>query len=240
VVPGTPTDTPVVVPGTPTDTPVVVPGTPTDTPVVVVPTGTSTDTPVLPPTDTPTPAATGTPTATRPPTVTYTPTVPVVTGSGVTMRSIVQAQCAGPVSCNSLGITFGKGKVTIRLIRPPNLVGELLVGRIKMRRVFPAQPALQARVIGDITYGADPDGDCPLQNTQALGAIYATASLTCITRGGAADCKGDLALPTLLPAACTDVGVLVNNAHIEVYDINAPGSVTSLIGRDGLKISTAR
>ena len=240
----TPTDTPVVVvpTDTPTDTPVVVvpTGTPTDTPVVVVPTDTPTDTPVIPPTDTPTPAATGTPTATRPPTVTYTPTIPVVTGSGVTMRSIVQAQCAGAVSCNSLGITFAKGKVRIQLIRPPSLVGELEVGRIKMNRVFPAQPALEARVVGDITYGADPDGDCPLANTQALGAVYATSRLACHTRGAASDCKGTLALPTLLPAGCTDVGVLVNNAHIQVYDINAPGSPTSLIGRDGLKISSPR
>jgi hypothetical protein len=258
----TPTDTPVVVgptgtaTETPTDTPVVVgpTDTPTDTPVVVGPTDTPTDTPVVPPpstptdtpvianspTNTPTPVATGTPTATRPPTMTYTPTIPVVTGSGVTMRSIVQAQCAGPVSCNSLGITFAKGKVRIQLIRPPSLVGDIEVGRIKMNRVFPAQPALEARVVGDITYGADPDGDCPLANTQALGAVYATSRMTCHTRGAASDCKGTLALPTLLPAGCTDVGVLVNNAHIQVYDINAPGSPTSLIGRDGLKISSPR
>jgi len=172
--------------------------------------------------------------------MTFTPTIPIVTGSGVTMRSIVQAQCPGPVSCNSLGITFGKGRVSIQLIKPPSLVGDLDVGRIKMSRVFPAQPALQARVIGDVTYGGDPDGDCPLANSQVLGAVYATSTLACVTKRGAANCKGDLALPSLLPSGCTDVGVLVNNAHVEVYDNNAPGSVSSLIGRDGLKISGQR
>ena len=112
-----------------------------------------------------------------------------------------------------------------------------MVGQIKMSRVFPPQPRLEARVIGDITYGPDPNGNCPLANTQAPGAIYATGGMDCVTRGGAANCKGILALPALVPPQCTDVSVFVNNAHIAVYDINSPGAVTSLIGRDGLKIA---
>jgi hypothetical protein len=158
-------------------------------------------------------------------------------GSLSTTRSLVQAQCPGPVPCNSLGIFFAKGKATIEVVRPPHAVGNRKVGKVKMSRVFPPQPALEALVIGDITYGADPNGNCALANTQALGAIYATADMTCITRQFAANCKGSLALPALIPPECTDVAVFVRNAHIEVYDINAPGNVTSLIGRDGMMIS---
>jgi hypothetical protein len=104
----------------------------------------STDTPAVVPTDTqtntPSPAATGTPTATLPPTVTYTPTVPSVMGSFVTIRSIVQAQCPGPVPCDSLRITFAKGNVRIHLVREPNTVGDLTDGQIKISRVFPRSP----------------------------------------------------------------------------------------------------
>ena len=241
----TPTDTPVAGPSdTPTDTPVAGPSdTPTDTPVAGA---TNTDTPVVvAPTDTPvvvaptdTPA--GPPTNTPLPTVTYTPTVPVLKGSNVTIRPLVQAQCAGPVSCNSLQITFGKGKVRILLVKPPSAVGDREVGKIKISRVFRPQPRLVAHVVGDISYGGDPDGDCPLANTQVLGAVYATGTLACETKRGASNCKGILALPAFLPSMCTDVGVVVTNAHIEVYDINAPGSLSSLIARDGVKIKGRR
>jgi hypothetical protein len=198
---------------------------------------TNTDTPVVvPPTDTPA----GPPTNTPLPTVTYTPTVPVLKGSNVTIRPLVQAQCAGPVSCNSLQITFGKGKVRILLVKPPSAVGDREVGKIKISRVFRPQPQLIAHVVGDISYGGDPDGDCPLANTQVLGAVYATGTLACETKRGASNCRGILALPAFLPSMCTDVGVVVTNAHIEVYDINAPGSLSSLIARDGVKIKGHR
>ena len=246
----TPTDTPVTGPtDTPTDTPVVAAtDTPTDTPVADTPTDTpvpaSTDTPTQVPTptatDTPTPANTGTPTATPPPTLTFTPTVPVVMGSSFTKRSLVQAQCAGAVSCNSAGITFAKGRVRMRLVHQPNAVGERAIGKIKITRVFPPQPVLEARVVGDVSYGPDPDGDCPLANTQVPGAIYATATLSCVTKRGAANCKGILALPSLFPPTCTDVSVLVTNAHVLVYDTIAAGSSSSLIGRDGIKIRGGR
>jgi hypothetical protein len=244
----TPTDTPVVAgptdtpTGTPTDTPMVVgpTGTPTDTPVVVpssTPIDTPTDTPALP-TNTPTPVPP--PTNTPPPTITYTPTVPVLVGSSVTLRPLVQAQCAGPAPCNSLGLTFGKGKVRIQLVKPPNPVGNRVVGKIQISRVFRPQPALVAKVVGDISYGGDPNGDCPLANTQVLGAVYATSTLSCETKRGASNCKGILALPALIPAKCTDVSVVVTNAHVAVYDIAAPGSPSSLIARDGLKIQGRR
>jgi len=105
-----------------------------------------------------------------------------------------------------------------------------------MKRVFRPQPELRAQVVGDIAYGGDPDGDCPLANTQVVGAVYATGTMACETKRGAANCKGLLALPAFVPSACTDVGVIVTNAHVEVYDINAPGSLSSLIARDGLMI----
>jgi hypothetical protein len=220
-----------------TDTPVVAPtSTQTDTPVVV-PTNTDTPVPTNTPAQTATSTATAPPTNTLPPTVTYTPTILPLKGSSVTIRGLVQAQCAGPASCNSLRITFAKGTARIELVRPPHAVGDRQVGKIKMTRVFRPQPFLNARVVGDITYGADPDGDCPLANTQVVGAVYATGTMACETKRAAANCKGILALPAFVPGACTDGGVIVTNAHVEVYDINAPGSLSSLIARDGLKIA---
>jgi hypothetical protein len=160
-----------------------------------------------------------------------------VSASLETIRSFVQAQCPGPVACDTLGITFGKGSARIQVVRGPNTVGNTVVGTVKMNRVFPAQPLLKAVIVGDVTYGPDPNGNCALANTQALGVTYATADMPCTTRQFASNCKGSLVLPALIPPECTDVGVFVRNAHILVYDINAPGSLSSLIGRDGLKIS---
>jgi hypothetical protein len=232
----TPTDTPIAGPtDTPTDTP---PIGPTDTPTDTPPAG-PTDTPPVvagTPTDTPSPVATFTASPTPPPTVTFTPTIPSVKGSSNTKRSLVQAQCPGPVSCNTANVSFAKGRVRIQLVRPPDAVGDRVVGKIKMMRVFPGQGGLRARVVGDVTYGADPDGDCPLANTQVPGAIYAESGMECVTKRGASNCKGILALPGLFLPQCTDVSVLVNNAHVEVYDLAAPGSVSSLIARDGVKI----
>jgi hypothetical protein len=125
----------------------------------------------------------------------------------------------------------------MKLIRPPRLVGNRAVGKITVTRVFPPQPFLEARVVGDVNYGPDPDGDCPLANTQIPGGVYASARMTCATLGGAANCKGVLAIPALLPPQCTDVAVIVQNAHIEVYDIVAPGTSSSLLARDGVQIA---
>lgn len=231
----TPTETPVAPTDTPAaDTPTETPAPPSDTPA-----DTPTETPALPTTtptevDTATPAST--PTHTPLPTITYTPTIPAVKGSGATVRSLVQAQCTGAVPCNSLGITFAKGKARVKLIRPPKLVGDRVIGKIKMVRVYPPQPFLEARIEGTIHYGPDPDGDCPLANTVVPNGTYATGRMDCRTKAGAANCKGLLAIPGLFPSQCTDVAVIVENARINVYDINAPGDVTSLIGRDGVKI----
>jgi hypothetical protein len=160
--------------------------------------------------------------------------------SAVSIRSLVQAQCATlgvPAPCNSAGITFGKGVVRLQRVKQPATATDGVVGTIKMSRVSPAQPHLEARVIADVSYGPDPDGDCPLAGTQVVGAIYAAGSLACGTRSGAANCKGDLVLPALSARQCTDVTIVAEHVRIEVYDQRAVGVATSLVARDGVKIA---
>lgn len=128
----------------------------------------------------------------------------------------------------------------VKRSKQPKPAVDRVIGRIKMTRVFPAQPSLEVRVIGDVNYLSDPDGDCPLANTRTTGVVFATGSaamMDCFVHRGASDCKGEIALPALLAVQCTDVAVLVENVHVEVYDIIAPGAVSSLIARDGMKIA---
>lgn len=205
---------------TPTDTPTEVPtATPTDTP---------TETPIPPPTPTFTPIPS-----------TFTPTpVPLKKTNSFT-RPLVQAQCLSgttPVPCNAAGITFAKGKVKLKGIKQPKTVKTRLIGEVKISRVFPAQPTLEARVLAELSYGMDPDGDCPLANTQVAAAVVATSQLGCRVSGGASNCQGNFALPTLLAPQCSDVDLIMESVRFEVYDAVAPGSLTSLIARDGLKI----
>lgn len=228
---------------TPTDTPGPA-GTDTDTPT---PTETPTDTPTTlvadTPTATPTAGPSRTPTDTPPPTVTFTPTVPPVKDSSVSTRSLVQAQCVAlgvSAPCNNAGINFAKGKVRLNRVRQPDTASDTVMGRIKMSRVFPTQPRLEARVIADVSYGRDPDGDCPLAGTQVVDRLFAKSSMECMKRGGASNCKGDLLLPSLSAPQCTDVAVIAEHLRVEVYDIVAVGTTTSLIARDGLKIIGGR
>jgi uncharacterized repeat protein (TIGR01451 family) len=201
--------------------------TPTETPTEG-PTATATETPIPPPTSTFTPIPN-----------TFTPTPIPLKRTSAFRRPLVQAQCLSgstPVPCNAAGITFAKGKVKLKGLKQPKLVQSRLVGKVKISRVFPAQATLEARVVADLSYGLDPDGDCPLANTQAIDSVFATSQLGCASRGGASNCQGNLALPALLASQCSDVDLIMENVRFEVYDALAPGSVISLIARDGMKI----
>ena len=255
----TPTDTPAAVAtDTPTDTPAVAAtDTPTDTPAAAA-TDTPTDTPAAAATDTPTDTPTATPTDTAGPPVdtptntptpipptstpipaTFTATPIPITSTSTFRRPLVQAQCLSgtvPVNCNAAGITFAKGKAKLRRMKQPKMVQNRVVGIVTIARVFPAQQQLEARAIADVAYGMDPDGDCPLANTQSIGTVFATGRLSCLPGGGAANCHGNLARSSLTPPECSDVNLTLENVSFEVYDLFAPGSPSSLIARDGTKI----
>jgi hypothetical protein len=118
----------------------------------------------------------------------------------------------------------------------PNAVASRLMGSIKIVRVFPAQTALQGWAIADLFYGPDPNGNCALANTAVPDSIVATAQLNCRTSGRASHCRGNFVASTLLPPECSDVHLTMEGVHFEVYDSFAPGSTTSLLARDGLKV----
>jgi hypothetical protein len=134
---------------------------------------------------------------------------------------------------------FARGKAKLKAISQPRVVANRLVGNVKLVRVFPAQATLYARAIADLSYGPDPDGDCALANTQAPATIVATSQLGCRLIGRASNCKGNFATSSLLPPECSDVHLIMENVRFEVYDAFAPGSVTSLLARDGLKFFAA-
>ena len=165
-------------------------------------------------------------------------------GSGSTRNFLVQAQCLNglvPVPCDPT-IVFKNGFFRIKRIKQPNLVGpSTAVGKIRMQGVNPPQPnGLQAHLTGLVSYGSDPDSDCPLANTQVLADPLFTAQMTCVTQspGIASNCKGLLQLPfggnTTPP--CSDVTFTIENLQAEVYEDGSVGNPAALIARNGIRV----
>jgi hypothetical protein len=147
---------------------------------------------------------------------------------------LVLAQCPGPAPCDSSGISFTRGDVSFQ-IRKPGPVFSSQVGRISLSGVVPPVSNLSAVVSARVSYGPDPNGDCPVASTQSVVNPWATSSLSCVAseRDFLTSCSGEIHLTSLLPVECSDVDIIIEDLSTEVYESGFAGISSRLIARDG-------
>ena len=147
---------------------------------------------------------------------------------------LVLAQCPGPAPCDSSGISFTRGDVSFQ-IRKPGPVYSSKVGRISLSGVVPPVTNLSAVVSARISYGTDPNGDCPVARTQAVLNPWATSSLSCAPSefDFLTSCSGEIHLTSLVPVECADVDIVIEDLSTDVYESGFVGISDRLVARDG-------
>jgi hypothetical protein len=152
---------------------------------------------------------------------------------------LVVAQCPGPSPCNTSGITFTRGDVWLDKVKQPGPVFTSLVGRVSLRGVIPPQDNLDVVVSAKISYGPDPNANCPLANTQAVVSPWATSTLVCTPSGFGfyTLCRGQLNLVSLVSPVCSDVDIIIEDLRTEVYESGFVGDPGRIIARDGHAVS---
>lgn len=165
-------------------------------------------------------------------------------GTAGSRQGLVQAQCpvlGVPQPCDP-SVVFKRGTFRIKRLKQPKLLFNQGVGRIRMLGVSPPQPfGLDAQISGLVSFGNDPDSDCPLANSQTSIDPLFTATMTCVTTtdGLFSNCKGLLQYPSpsaIPPATCTDVTFVVENVQAEVYEDGSVGDPDGLIARNGIAV----
>jgi hypothetical protein len=158
-------------------------------------------------------------------------------GTSRYVTRLVPELCGG-APCNVSGITFTRGEVRLDPLKQSDLMFTTSIGRVALRAVSPPQTGLQARLSATLSYGPDPNLDCPEANSQVVVNPWATSSLTCIPAGFAfwAPCAGEVRLTSVTAPECADVDVIVENIAAEVYENGFVGDLTHRIARDGLAI----
>jgi len=146
---------------------------------------------------------------------------------------LIQAQCTtGP--CHPF-LTFIRGSGKINNVKQPKPVGNRFFGKIKVTGLTTASLSqLDAEVEGRRIYGADPDSDCPLANTETTG-VFGTSTMIC--RGNVftneSRCSGKLFFDVLTPPECSDVPVHTEDIRVNVYQEGFAGIETYLIATNG-------
>jgi hypothetical protein len=168
--------------------------------------------------------------------VSLSPTFAQTRGTAGYIARLVPELC-GALPCNVSGITFAGGEAHLSNLRQSNLVYNSKIGQIVLHNVIPPPTGgLQAQITATLSYGADPNGDCPQANSQVTISPWATSTLVCTPPPFSfyAPCRGDLYVTAVTPPQCTDVDVIVENITVEVYERGFVGDPTRRIARDGL------
>ncbi len=154
--------------------------------------------------------------------------------SGYTARLV--PELCGALPCNVSQISFTKGEVHLRGLKQKDLVFNTKIGRIALQDVIPPPSGLQAQLSATLSYGADPNGNCPLANSQVTVSPWATSSLTCILPpfGFFAPCRGEVHVSAITASECADVDVIVENITAEVFERGFVGDPSHRIARDGV------
>ena len=160
-----------------------------------------------------------------------------VRGTARSSLRLVRAQCPGlpPGPCTP-SITFSGGTAQLKRVKQPRAVSNTEFGKVNLNGVSPIPAStLTAIASGTQTYGADPDADCPLANSQVTGP-FGTSTMTCIPQGPTAKCRGKLFFNTATAVQCSDVLRTITDINIEVYDSASVGDPAGLIATPGMAI----
>ena len=154
--------------------------------------------------------------------------------AGYTARLV--PELCGVLPCNASGITFTAGEAHLTSLQQSDLVFNSKIGRVVLNDVIPPTSGLQAQLSATLSYGADPNGDCPQANSQVTISPWATSTLTCVVPQFSffALCRGDLHVTAVTSPQCVDVDVIVENITVEVYESGFVGDPTRRIALDGL------
>jgi len=158
-------------------------------------------------------------------------------GTSGYIARLVPEMCGG-VPCNVSGISFTRGDIRIPKLKQSDLMFATSIGHTSLQEVIPPQPGLQVRLTATLSYGPDPNGDCPQANTQVVVSPWATSSLVCLPPGFGflTPCRGELFVTAVTPPQCTDVDIIVENISAEVFENGFAGDPTHRIARDGLAV----
>jgi len=169
--------------------------------------------------------------------VSQSPAIAQTRGTSVYVARLVPELCGGE-PCNVSGISFTRGDVRVKKLKQTDLIFSTSIGWVALQAVSPPQTGLQARLSATLSYGADPNVDCPLANSQVVVNPWATSTLTCLPAGFAfwAPCTGELHLTGVTSSQCSDVDIIVENITAEVYENGFAGDPTRRIARDGLAL----
>jgi hypothetical protein len=151
---------------------------------------------------------------------------------------LVHAQCTtGP--CVS-AFDFARGDVQIRRVKMPKPVNDRRFGRIKISGLdaglgtFPS--GLEARISGRRIFGSDPDGDCPMANTETTGD-FGFSNLECkLSAFNVGRCLGTLVFNGLLPPQCSDVRQTIQDLNVSVYLQGMVGNPAGLLATLGVGV----
>jgi hypothetical protein len=148
-------------------------------------------------------------------------------------------ELCGSVPCNVSGISFTSGEIRLKKLKQSNLMYSTSIGRVALQEVIPPQGALQAQLTATLSYGPDPNLDCPQANSQVVVSPWATSSFTCIPAGFGffTYCRGELLVTAVTPPECEDVDVIVENISAAVYESGFAGDPAHRIASDGLAVA---
>lgn len=167
--------------------------------------------------------------------VCQSPAIAQSQGTSSYVARLVPELC-GALPCNVSGINFARGEARLSTLRQSDLVFNSKIGRVVLQQVIPPPTGLQARLSATLSYGADPNGNCPQAGSQVTVSPWATSTLTCVPPPFAfyAPCRGDLHIAAVTDPQCADVDVIVENITAEVFESGFVGDPTRRIARDGL------
>jgi hypothetical protein len=156
-------------------------------------------------------------------------------GTAGYIARLVPEMC-GALPCNVSGIGFSRGEARLSSLKQETLTFNSKIGRIVLQEVSPPQTTMQAQLSATLTYGTDPNGDCPQANSQVTVSPWATSSLTCDPPlfEFYAPCRGDLHVTAVTAPQCADVDVVVDNITAEVFEGGFLGDPSRRIALDGL------
>jgi hypothetical protein len=147
---------------------------------------------------------------------------------------LVRAQCTTGPCYPTLSFRRGQGKFVTP--KEPKFVTSRFIGKITISGLTTVTIGqLEVELEGRRIYGADPDSDCALANTETTG-VFGSSTMTCRSNlfANESGCRGKLFVDSLQPPECSDVSVHYEDVRVNVYQGGFAGVQSRLIATDGI------